>query len=351
MSHRLKVLADMHHSGLYESLRLLFEDRLDYELYRPLGLEWYTEGYWFVYDALATAQQYLGLQLTQDYDEFQKANPGHWLNKGWKDTGGGVFAIPSQDMSKTHYGIRLDTFRKTKFDIMLSSMPRHFIMFERLREQCQPTAKHIWQIGNIWQVLPGVKNLMNSTAMPVPDGINHVRYHQEFDRSLFKLSPCANPRSVLNMMHYQTQQYLDEFTSLENLMRPRGWVFHNCGAGNRDGAVFPLDIPKAFADHGFVWHNKHMEGYGYNLHQAIACGRPIICHRKLYHGMIGEALLTPHTCIDIDEHETLDQLADTMEVWAAKHEQAAKETEARFREVVDFDAEFKRIKHFLDVLQ
>jgi len=346
----MRAFADFHHGGLQESLRILFVERLGWEFYRPVGTEWYTEGYWMVYDAFDTAQQFLGLHLTQDYDDFQKSNPTHWLNNGWKETGGGVYAIPSQDMSKTHYGIRLEAFKSMKFDIIISSMPQHFAMYERLRQQYQPQAKHIFQMGNCWVPPAGVKNLMNSTSVEPPDGVHHVRYHQEFDTTLFKLGPCPNPRSVINMMHYQPPEFQEQFTALENHMRSRGWVFHNHGAGNRDGAVFPLDIPAAFQNHGFVWHNKRMEGYGYNLHQAVACGRPVICHRRFYKGMIGEALLTPHTCIDQDEYETLDALADALEMWAQRHEEAAKETAARFKEVVDFDAEAKKITHFLNTL-
>ena len=42
----MRVFADYHHSALYESLRLLFEERLDWKLYKPIGTEWYANGYW-----------------------------------------------------------------------------------------------------------------------------------------------------------------------------------------------------------------------------------------------------------------------------------------------------------------
>lgn len=42
----MRVLADYHHHDLFESLAILFEDRLGWELYRPIGMEWFDEGYW-----------------------------------------------------------------------------------------------------------------------------------------------------------------------------------------------------------------------------------------------------------------------------------------------------------------
>ena len=40
------ILADFHHGDLFESHRLVFVDRFGWELCRPIGLEWFQEGYW-----------------------------------------------------------------------------------------------------------------------------------------------------------------------------------------------------------------------------------------------------------------------------------------------------------------
>jgi len=55
----MKVFADLHHGDLFYSLQLLFEKRLKAELYRPVGIEWWKEGFWNVFNHPATAQQYL----------------------------------------------------------------------------------------------------------------------------------------------------------------------------------------------------------------------------------------------------------------------------------------------------
>ncbi|HXI97147.1 MAG TPA: hypothetical protein VNG04_13530, partial [Candidatus Acidoferrum sp.] len=41
----MNVLADKHHAGLFHSLQLL-AGRLGWTLYTPVGLDWWTEGYW-----------------------------------------------------------------------------------------------------------------------------------------------------------------------------------------------------------------------------------------------------------------------------------------------------------------
>src|SRR5690242_6385574 len=44
-SQGMKVLADYHHHDLWESLELLCA-RLGWDLYRPIGMDWYEQGYW-----------------------------------------------------------------------------------------------------------------------------------------------------------------------------------------------------------------------------------------------------------------------------------------------------------------
>ncbi len=55
----MRVLADYHHGSLLRSLVMLFEGRLGMELYRPIGLEWFHEGYWAVSELKRTAREFL----------------------------------------------------------------------------------------------------------------------------------------------------------------------------------------------------------------------------------------------------------------------------------------------------
>ena len=57
----MKILADFHHHDLWESLELLCA-RLGWTLYRPMGMDWFHEGYWNFerqWHGDAVAKQYL----------------------------------------------------------------------------------------------------------------------------------------------------------------------------------------------------------------------------------------------------------------------------------------------------
>ena len=59
----MKIFADLHHSSLFTSFKLLFENRLGHRMYRPIGLEWFTEGFWKIAEPynnnIGTVKQFL----------------------------------------------------------------------------------------------------------------------------------------------------------------------------------------------------------------------------------------------------------------------------------------------------
>jgi len=178
----MKVLADYHHDGLYQSLRLLFEKRLGWELYRPIGLEWYTQGYWHVFPHINTARQFLDIEedpiLLRDVHgellaEMERKN----LHLAAVDDG--LYMVKDPVHGSYHRAITLERFRAEQFDILVSSIPQHIEPFNKLIRECQRKAKHIFQVGNCWGHQRGVRNIMVSTApFPVPAGTNIVFYHQ-----------------------------------------------------------------------------------------------------------------------------------------------------------------------------
>jgi hypothetical protein len=42
----MKVLIDYHHSDLFEGHHLLFQDRFGWDVFRPIGMDWFHEEYW-----------------------------------------------------------------------------------------------------------------------------------------------------------------------------------------------------------------------------------------------------------------------------------------------------------------
>src|SRR3990167_11563745 len=112
----MKVFADEHHQDLAYSLHLLFEHRLGYELYKPIGLEWFEQGYWDIAKPYGnnpgTINQYLEKRTQQFYPD----------------------GCPHRLMT-------LEEFQETDIDIVLASIPDHFETYTRLIKDHKPNAK------------------------------------------------------------------------------------------------------------------------------------------------------------------------------------------------------------------
>lgn len=342
----LKVLCDFHHGDLLESLRILFEDRLGAEFYRPIGLEWHTEHYWKVWDAVDTARQYLALELSEEYERLRPI----WLNGKNEEVANGIFHIPDPNHGHTYRAMTLPAAKEVKWDIIISSMPQHFEPMERFRRFYCTNAKHIFQMGNAWSLPDGCLNLLNSTSNPLPLDINAVRYHQEFSLKEFTPEPPIRYDSLCNLMHYQEHHHLKDFKQLKSHMH--GWAIQNFGAGNEDGPVLAGQMGKMINAYAFIFHCKRGgEGYGYNIHNSYACGRPMVVRKSLYAGTISEPLMTDgQTCIDIDQWG-IDGAAEQLKRAAVNWQDWSDRAYARFKSVVNFDAEFEQIKSFLEKLK
>lgn len=353
----MKVLADLHHHDLYYSLQILFTKRLGWDLYRPIGMEWYHEGFWNVYPHINTAKQYLSDEFSIPLDIH--GNPidkdhslSGWMNRYPDQVEDGIFEV--RDFSHPepihHKAITLPRFKDEKFDIIISSMPNHIACFDRLIKEYQPQAKHIFQAGNNWRPPKTVKNYLNSTTMPPPPGANHVRYHQEFNLNVFRPDVTPNPRSIMNLQHIMDPQAKPIFKQLRSHLTD--WDVKAYGAFNPDGALDRMKLPETLRQCGFLYHVKFSdEGYGYNLHNAAACGTPLVVSIPNQANFTAGALyIDGKTCIDVscrspqDVAIMLNEAADNYEEWSEN-------IYNHFKQVVDFDKEFEEIKKFLERLQ
>ena len=146
----MKILADAHNLGLFRSLQLLFEKRLGYELYRPIGLDYFTSGYFKLAEPYgnnpATIAQFL---------EVNSATPdGSMRLNDAKSVSEGVYEFDDKSNNCTNKGITLEQFKKEKFDIIIASIPQHIEPFKELIQKYQPDAKFIFQMGNIYLMEP-----------------------------------------------------------------------------------------------------------------------------------------------------------------------------------------------------
>lgn len=346
----LKVFADQHHFGLYNSLKLLFENRLHGELYRPIGREWLDQGYWKMAEVYNnhpfTVHQYLGI-----HDDYVSED--------------GIYNIWENGHQFYQHAITLERFFRTLIDIVIASVPEHIQSFKKLCEQHPNHPKFIYQIGNAWPVEAGLApNIMASAKIAgVPPGINFIEYHQEFDTGIFYPSGDAfftkpedntqgnNIYSFINCLNTASIYASDwpVFEELERLMPD--WNWRTFGGSCRDGEC---NGQRAVADKmreaKFIWHVKNLgDGYGHVLHNALAVGRPPIVKKQYYAGKMADPLLIDGvTCIAIDGlsyPQIVNKIVDNSE--PRKYADMSRHAYDTFKQYVDFDKEQKDIEGFI----
>lgn len=345
----MRVLVDFHHSSLLRSLVMLFQDRLNMDVYRPIGMEWFDQGYWAINDKKDTAAQFLSWD-SQPLDNTPPLNSVHgWsMNNGW-----GVVFDPGN--TSTHRACTLDFFKDNKFDYIVASIPAHVPIFERLIAEYQPEAKLIVQMGNNWNIDQYVgKNVLASIQPQLSPGVNAIFYHQEFDTSLFKPRVTHQTgliHSYVNVLG-NTGMGLQDFRELERILPE--FRFRSYGGQNRDGNMNgPLELANSMCEAEFILHSKPGgDGYGHIIHNAFAVGRPVITRSSQYRNQLASQLLVPGCFIDLDDgrektakrikelHQNSDELF-----------RLGKKASDRFKAVVDFAKEAEEIRQWLVTLQ
>lgn len=340
----MKVFADFHHFDLYYSLQLLFEKRLGFELYRPIGTEWATSGYWKIAEPYGnnpdTVRQFLGLDT-------HKWESGKFLN-GDYHLEDGVYYIFDPIHQNHQKAITLETFSQMDFDLVISSIPAHDVSFSQLIRDRMPRAKHIAQMGNSYQTTD-VKNVMCSCSpYPVPEDKNVVFYHQEFPLDVFSYKEPIQTNLVSSFVNCLPKQ--DVFNLFEASLPEL--KFSSYGIGNRDGTVTGLQgIADIMQNSLFGYHVKPGgDGFGHIIHNWFASGRPVIIEGNDYRDKLaGNLLQDGVTCVDLDKHsfnESIDLIRRYSE--PGLHKYTCEQVRKRFDEVVNFDQEENLIKSFLE---
>ena len=334
----MKVLLDFHHHDLWESMELLAE-RLGWTLYRPIGMDWFDEGYWNherKHHGDAVARQYLdpwGSEGTQRLDR----SHGRWQNL-----------------------IRLPQARDVKFDIVISSLAHNHEGFSRFANEVGATFG--LQIGNVrfapqdmeedrWDLAAFglVSGIMPATP-PKP----HVVYHQEF--SLEDFRPARPPRlglvvsSFVQCYPQDTASY-SFWTQAAETSPEHDWrVYGAYGQAPLDRfAVGNLDRCAAIGDamraSDVGWHAKRWsDGFGHVIHNWFAVGRPVLGFHDYYRDQLaGRLWVEGETAWDLERNDIktlLRRFRDDEDF----HIRACEASAARFREVVDFDEEEQQIR-------
>lgn len=367
---KLNVLVDFHHAGLLHSLIMLFEDRLGGAVYRPIGRDWFDRGFWKIYDHPATVAQYLDIGgATPD------GTPR--LNELVEQPAPDIYKCQDIDSGYFNKAITLHGFFTMDFDVVIASIPAHIEPFKKLCELHPNRPKLIFQIGNAWTTGAGLApNIMASAIIHnIPENINFISYHQEFNLSTFYPhfphaeyaglnkdahckclfhSPGKNIYSFVNVFngapHYSDDWRL--FELIEAIMP--GWNFKSYGGQCRDGAKHgDKEVAAAMREAMFIWHTKAGgDGYGHVIHNAPAVARPLIVKKEYYRGKMAEPLLVDGvSCIAIDGL-TPNEIQNKIEHFSnpAEYYKLCRGAYDTFKNVVNFDAEQKEIEKFLEKL-
>lgn len=348
----MRVLADFHHSSLLRSLVMLFEDRLEMELYRPIGMDWFDKGYWAINDLEDTAHQFL------DFDQAIPKDGTPPLNViAAGNHADGVYMVMDPGGLSAHKACTLDYFVNNQFDYVIASIPAHVELFADLIAKYQPRAKLIVQMGNNWN-LAHYKgyNVLASIAPQESRGANVCFYHQEFDTNIFKPTPTLPTKKIysyLNIIQNSGIGWTD-YQQLKRLLDSQGFDFKayggQCPDGNKTG---PLELADSMREAQFIFHVKPGgDGFGHIIHNAYAVGRPVITRPSHYKGQLAEQLLVPGTFIDLDRYgpgeikNIITRLTHDERGLKQMGERAAD----RFKGVVDYSSEASNIMDWLEGL-
>lgn len=328
----MNILIDYHHGGLYKSLYLLFEKRLGYKAYRPIGMDWFSRGFFRVAEPYGnpedTIGQYLGIN-DKPWDSKKNLNGDYLLEEG-------VYNIYDRENHIDHRAVTFQKFTQMRFDIILASHPLHDNWRELLT--WQPQSRFIMQLGNENQTTNAHKVLSSVWNYQPKDGQDVMYYHQEFDLNEWKYIPPNNHNRILDVAI--TQEEPETFQIYKSNLPE--FIFHKKEDMTRS-------LVEEMQSSAFGFHIKSWDGYGYVIHNWFALGRPLITRGSYYEGKTGGFLLEDGvTCIDLDKH-TFQENLDLIKYWSkpSNHKQMCENVYKKFKEVVDFDCEAKVIKEWI----
>ena len=344
----LNVVLDYHHHDLWESMEILAR-RLGWALWRPIGMDWYEQGYWNherKFHGDAVAKQYLtpwgSDRPRSDFGTVRlDASHGRLINL-----------------------VTLDEARDLQPDVVISSLAHNHEGFSQFANEVGATFG--LQIGNVrfseqdmaedrWDL--AAFGLV-SGLMPVVPPKPHVVYHQEF--SLHDFRPSRPPRRGLVVSSF-VQCYPQDRSSYAFWQRAaetapeHDWRVYGAygeapldrfAAGNLDRCAAVGD---AMRESDVAWHAKRWsDGFGHVIHNWASVGRPLLGFHDYYRDQLaGRLWVEGVTAWDLERNDVpalLRRFRDDEEF----HVQACEAMAARFREVVDYDAEAIEIRAMLE---
>lgn len=323
----MNILIDLHHQALFDSFVYLFEERLGHKVYHPAGMAWFPE-YWAIArpygDDPQTAQQFLT----------------------------GAIPIDGTAPILLERGITLNQFIEMDIDIMVASYYDHIPIYDKLIKKYHPKAKLITHHGNIWPMHPLTRNYLGSVKPhTVPDGVNHVFYHQEMRIPTYTNEITYDAVSLVNALPTNTHLAKDHeaFLELERHIDGKTGMF---GGACRDGSLtYPREVWHTMLSTKWGIHFKNGgDGFGHVIHGWMYLGVPVIYFGHQYRGTLaGDLLKHEITGIDCDR-VTLKEAARYVNFTNGDDYLQMHRNCKRAFAHINYEQEAKEIKTFLENL-
>ena len=342
----MKILIDLHHADLYYSLYCLLEKRLGFELYRPIGIDWFNEGYWKIAEpynnSIDTINQFLESDLISP--ERYHASCGYY-NHSCKDD---IYHIYNPIHDYYQKAIKIETFKNLKFDLIISTIEAHDYAFEKLRDKYQPSAKLIAQLGNTLQKTH-CKNVIHSVPYTPQSEQNCILMHQEINTNLYTyITPDVNTKNIYSVV--SLAPYLEIYNEYKNILDICNFKYYgiNCPDGILDGA---LGVSEKIKEANLGWCLKHLGGLGHSNMGWMCSGRPIITNMSQHRFWGGNALKLfepDYNCIDI-ESDTTHEISKKIKKWLEPeiNIKMGENAKKRFHEIINYDEEEMKFRKFM----
>lgn len=326
-----RVFADWHHPALWESLRILLEERFGWQLYSPIGEDWTRAGWRFAHNGWKPADYLVWPDAVDRGTHFERVDPEY------PETARKLVTVSQANAMR--------------WDFVLSSVPAHQRTFADLARRWR--ARYIVQAGNAKHPLDrSIRSVVLASTLAVPRGQNVIHYHQEFDRRVFSFTLATELRAVSSLM-LRLESTSCDWRWLADSPDVR-WSAIDALDEHAAGYLSPASaIAERMRQSGWIWHDKRIgDGYGHIIHNAAAMGRPLIGHASHFAGQMGAPLWRDlETCIDLDRHppERALRLFRAISADPDWHASISAEILATFDRLVDFAAEAERIRAALAV--
>jgi hypothetical protein len=349
----MKVLADFHHHDLFESLQIVFRDRFGWDLYRPIGMEWFDEGWWNFereWHGDAVARQYL-TPWGDDVDHgthSTRIDPSH----------------PGRDYRM----VTVEQARALRPDVVIASVAHNHEGLSRFADEVGATFGI--HLGNVrFSVIDMAEDRWDlarfgilTTTSPTPPPRPHVTVHQEFSLTDFRAGPPprSEPFTVASFVNCfpETAWAYDIFRSFAGQNRDMAWRVYGAygsaptdewAAGNLRSCPAVGDAMRAS---DIAFHLKRWsDGFGHVIHDWFAVGRPVFGWESYYRDQLaGPLWVDGVTSFDIERrapHE-VNRLLRRIIGDEDYHLRLCENAAMRFREVVDFDADAEAIRTLIE---